>query len=47
MTEHPTLNAQQVRQIDTLCDRFEAELRSGAKPKIEEYLDGFSPSEHR
>ncbi len=40
MTDGAELTPQQVRQIDQICDRFEAELKSGTGPKIEAHLDG-------
>jgi tetratricopeptide (TPR) repeat protein len=41
-TEPMTLDATQAEWVDAACDRFEEGLRSGSRPRIEEYLDGLS-----
>ncbi len=35
----PSLSADEVRQIEQICDRFEADCKAGQRPLPEEYLD--------
>lgn len=39
MTPSASLNAEQLRRIDAICDRFEAALKSGSTPRIETFLE--------